>query len=678
MLVSSMIQLGVPIAESESLSAKERVKWLSDIELEACKNYFRNVFLIELEEETEAFHYMQVGSPDPEDPKKFKVSHEKQSAAFPVIFPQGGNPLNAQGVYPAPCYLMYEAHVNTMTKSDEFSKRVLLPRLKRTLTFKDWKEEALLKLAERVANILAQQVGPYMTEEKQLGILALVSSQWRGCRLIDKVEKGDLNLIHVRESKLHPDKDYYLEGKVVLEALLEARLEEAASLGKQKQAVSTFSHRSEEVVSIYNKSWPWLSPTWDAPRSIYWEETDWTPGVKIDRKNYEAYLYAAQFLKRLQVPISNPILKEMFAPADQPEAKKNMKPTSFETIYGIPIVLPILNDLPTVRYQKYEKMLKKEAKGKTLHLQVLAGMKESIVPEMDDHYRLTILYYSGDLTKGAIHIRAMLEDIIPSVAHSIQEILDELNQTELPLIQEAFGLTEKPMYRVENLPSLLGNAYGSSYLWNVLQDTLHRRPLNQRQVLRLTVKKLNELANINADWEMKQELTFLFCFQYFLSEYQEMLTISEKEEVNRLKEWKGILEDYQRGTLEEAFQTPQQIGFVSGLLLKQFGNAYYRKTSKDFVKTRVMSFGSRLTPEVIWKNGLLKCEELTGKWDLKHGANYWAVLPLLMLAFIDQEPEKNWKQKEKDLFMTAFWAGYHMYQKPAEELEKEEEQEKES
>ncbi|SDZ03247.1 hypothetical protein [Tindallia californiensis] len=667
MLVSSMIQIGMPIAESSCLSAKERVKWLSDIESDTCKNYFRNVFLVEVGETKTALQYMQVGKVDPEDQKKFIVDHLSRSSAFPVIFPQGGNPIKAQGVYPAPCYLMYEAHINGMTKIEEFREKTLMPRLKRTLTFRDWKEEELQQLAQRVCETLVQNAGAYITEEKQLGILALVNSDWKGHLLLDESKSGEKNLIRVAESKLHPGRYYYLQGEALLESLLEARLEEAATLGKQKKAISTFSHQSEEVVSIYNKSWPWLSSTWDAPKSIYWEEKDWTPGIKIDRKHYEAFLYASQFLKRIQVPISNPILKEMFAPADRPEAKRNIKPTSYETIYGIPIVLPLLDDLPSVRYQKYERMMKKEAKGKTLHLEVLAGMKESMVPEMSDHYRLTILYYSGDMTKGAIHIRAILEDIIPSVAHRIQDILAELNQKELSAIQDAFGLDKKPMYRTENLPSLLGNAYGSSYLWNALQDTLHRNPLSQRQALRLTVKKLNELANQNADWEMKQELTFLLSFQYFLSEYQNMLNISEKEEVNLLSQWKNRLSQYQKGSIDESeLQTPQQTGFTTGLFLKQFGNAYYRKTGKDFVKTRVMTFGSRLTPEVIWKNGLLKCEELTGKWDLKHAANYWSVLPPLLLAFIDQEPEKNWKQKEKDLFMTAFWAGYHMYQKPEE------------
>ena len=49
----------------------------------------------------------------------------------------------------------------------------------------------------------------------------------------------------------------------------------------------------------------------------------------------------------------------------------------------------------------------------------------------------------------------------------------------------------------------------------------------------------------------------------------------------------------------------EELGFVTGLLLKQFSNSYYRKTEKEFVKHRVMKFGSKLTPEMVWKDGVI-------------------------------------------------------------------------
>ena len=40
--------------------------------------------------------------------------------------------LNAQGIYPLPCYLMYDPHMKSMVKPDEFATKVLMPRLRST------------------------------------------------------------------------------------------------------------------------------------------------------------------------------------------------------------------------------------------------------------------------------------------------------------------------------------------------------------------------------------------------------------------------------------------------------------------------------------------------------------------------------------------------------------------
>ncbi|MDP1271129.1 hypothetical protein, partial [Klebsiella pneumoniae] len=78
-------------------------------------------------------------------------------------------------------------------------------------------------------------------------------------------------------------------GEEVLKRISEAKFYEAAELGKEKDVISTFSNKKvDEAVSIYNKSWLWLSPTWEAPRSIYWKDDEWTKGIKVDAENYEA------------------------------------------------------------------------------------------------------------------------------------------------------------------------------------------------------------------------------------------------------------------------------------------------------------------------------------------------------------------------------------------------------
>ena len=114
-------------------------------------------------------------------------------------------------------------------------------------------------------------------------------------------------------------------------------------------------------------------------------------------------------------------------------------------------------------------------------------------------------------------------------------------------------------------------------------------------------------------------------------------------------------------------RTTEELGFVTGLLLKQFSNSYHHKTDKDYIKHRVMRFGSKLTPEMVWKAGLMRCEELAAQWEMKLAGNFYRVLPHVLLALLDAD-KQNLLSKNKDEFMTAFWSGHLMYRKPIEEV----------
>jgi hypothetical protein len=388
----------------------------------------------------------------------------------------------------------------------------------------------------------------------------------------------------------------------------------------------------------------------------------------VDKASYEAFLYGAQFLKQITVPVSSSVLKEMFAPIDSVEAKKHK--TNFEQIYGVPMVLPLLDGDSKQIYSKYRRMLKtgeaQQQNTNDLHLHVLAGLRESIVPDSPDDYRVTILYYSGDLSRGAMHIRAVIEDVIPSVAREIQSILEQLKRKVLATIQETFHLPNMPVYRTETLPALLGNAFGSGYIWSSLQKTLHREPLDISRLRTSMVKKLNELANKEDEWAMRHEMVFYFAFLYFFNQY-EWRILGQKEGVKTLADWQRYLQRYEQGQISvEEMGDPEVLGFVSGLLLKQFSNSYYHKTRKDYVKHRVMRFGSKLTPAMIWHNGLQRCEELAQQWDMGLGSNFYQVLPHALLAFIEADKKKT-LTSQKDVFMTAFWAGYLIYRKKQEE-----------
>ncbi|MEZ0118840.1 UNVERIFIED_ORG: hypothetical protein ABRZ91_002797 [Heyndrickxia coagulans] len=656
MLAESIIRIGRPIANSPDLPVRERIRWLTDVESENCKNFFQNVLIVELGNDGDALSYVTVGKV--EEGKKSFIVDTNQSTSFPILYPNGGNPLNAQGVYPVPCYLMYEPHMKAMAKKEQFYQ-VLLSRLKKTVGYMKLGIEEIEAVAGRVSEILEAHHADFLTEEKQLGILMIYDERLPVyLKLSGRSDNPDE--LWIRESRLEPGKQLYLNGREALNGIIEAKFDEASTLGKEHSAVSTFTNqKTEEVVSIYNKSWLWLSPTWDMPKSIYWGKDEWTKGIKVDKKSYESYLYGTQFLKKIQVPLSNTVLKEMFSPISSVEAKKHMRAGSFEPIFGIPMVLPLLDEEADQYYQKFLRIIRnhQELKDEDLHLELLAGMKQSIVPRSSDHYRLTILYYSGDLSRGSMHIRAVIEDVIPSVAYEVQNILNRLRRRHLGQIQDLFGLEQRPVYRVETLPSLLANAYGPGYVWSMMQAVLHRERLTYRRVVSATAKRLNELANKELQWEMKQELVFYYCFAFFLNRYNERI-LNERKDVRELMDWKELYEKYRGGvvTLED-LQSIEALGFVSGLLLKQFSNSYYTKTGRDFLKHRVMKFGSKLTPEMIWKYGILRCEELAEQWDLKIGGNFREGLSQVLLGFI-QADNGNLLALQKDIFMTAFWSGY--------------------
>lgn len=660
MLAEAIIRVGRPIKNSD-MSCREKIRLLTDVNSENCKNFFRHVFLIEVTEKEIAFQLLEIGNIELKEKKEtFKVD-TKRSVSFPVFYPNGGNPLHAQGIYPLPCYLVYDPHIKAMGDKEAFKEEFLLPRINTTLGYRNMAVKDRGVLAERITEFLASKTLGIITEEdKQLGVMMIFDERQSVFHRQEK-KMDDDQFLWIGESLLFPGSHLHLDGNKTLDRIYEAKFCEAAELGQEKNAISTFSNqKTEKVVSIYNKSWLWLSPTWESPRSIYWNKDEWTKGIKVDEESYSAYLYGVQFLKEIQVPISSAVLKEMFAPITNVEAKKTMSFDSFESIYGIPLVLTLKDGDSRQLFSKYRRMLQKDNERQSdsdLQLKVLAGI-DRLVPAMEDEHRLTILYYSGDLSRGNMHIRAVIEDVIPSVASKVEKILFELEKRETRRIQEAFGVKELPVFRTQSLPTLLANAYGPGYVWQSLQAVLHKEPLRLERLRMSIARKLNELANKEDRWQMIQELVFYYSFLYFFKKYEEII-LQKQEGVNTLSDWADFKNLYGQGKLELIhLKSVEHLGFVAGLLLKQFSNSYYQKTGKDFVKQRVMKFGSKLTPEMIWKNGLLRCEELSQQWSLKLGANFRSALAVTLLGFLEKANELV---SEKDVFMTAFWSGYLMY-----------------
>lgn len=662
MLAESIIRVGEPIRDSTSISNKDRLGILTDCNSTMVKNFFQHVFLIEVEGDSMEYHFMKVGTG--EDDKSFEPD-KGRIFSYPVIATKGGSPTLPQGNYPIACYLIYNSDIKKMNHIKHMAERFIMPRLEKTVSYMEYEKEQLEGLSYRIAELLENNYEDFIEKRDQKGIIYIYDHSLSEFYSTDKREDRDSKYFHITQSQLKAGQDLYLDSDKCIENIIAAKITEAKTLGYKEQAISTFSNQLEdEVVSIYNKYWPWLSHTWEAPRSIYWGKTDFTMGIKVDVASYEAYLYGTQFLNQITLPISSSILKEMFAPSMNVEAKKNMKYSSFERIYGIPILLPLVKDNPEHVYSKYRYILDRdESKSEAdIHLELIAGI-DSTLPEINDEYRLTLLYYSGDMSRGNIHIRMIIEDVIPSIAKAIEKIVRDINKKGIPRILRFFGRDMRgKFYPLESLPSMLGNAYGPGYVWSSLQKVFNKEAIFINKVHHSIAAKLNELANKEEYMLMINELIFYYGFIEFYNRYSDEI-LKEGRKIDYMTNWEDLIEKYHAGEIQtEDLETAERLGYISGLTLKQFSNSYYHSAGHEFVRHRVMRFGSKLTPEMIWKNGLLQCQELAMQREMKLADNFRLNLSQLLLAML-KASETGILNKDKDQFMTAFWSGYLMYRK---------------
>ncbi len=661
MLAESIIRVGEPIRDSR-LSNKERLILLTDCDNQMFKNFFQHVFFIELDGDSVEYHFLKVGVGNGDN--SFQVD-KYRNYAYPIIATKGGSPTLPQGNYPIPCYIVYNSDIKKMKDAEYIAEKFVLPRLERTISYKDYQKEKLEDISYKVAYDLKDHYDEFIDEKDQNGILYIYDYSLPEFRNDKERLHEKTGFFWLTSSKLKKGEELHLDSEKCIKNIIEAKITEAKTLGHKNKAISTFSNKLEdEVVSIYNKYWPWLSHTWEAPRSIYWSKKDFTKGIKVERSSYEAYLYGTQFLNKITLPISNIILKEMFSPSMNVEAKRNVKASKFDTIYGVPIVLPLVKDNPEQRLQKYRYILetKKEKSQTDLHLELIAGI-DRVLPEIDDEYRLTLLYYSGEISKGNIHIRSIIEDVVPSVANGLEKIIKDISRREISKIAKLFRREDmRNFYPLESLPAMLGNAYGPGYVWSSLETVFSRQPIYLDRLHHSTARKLNELANKEEYHSMINELIFYYGFIIFYNRYNnEILQIGK--EVNYMADWEGLLKKYKAGEIKaENLQNVEELGFVTGLVIRQFSNSYYHSAENDFVKHRVMKFGSKLNPEMIWKNGLLQCEELAIQRDMGLAENFRPNLSQVLLATLEAD-RKDLLNKYRDKYMTAFWSGYLMYKK---------------
>ena len=303
-------------------------------------------------------------------------------------------------------------------------------------------------------------------------------------------------------------------------------------------------------------------------------------------------------------------------------------------------------------------------------LAAITGIQATLPEELcSDHYRLSMVYYTE--SNAEIHLRAVVEDVLPSVTVKLQEIIDLALQQVVP-VRKALGLKGEGWVaeRYGSLPYLLVRAYGGCYLWTVLSEVLHRRPLSGRRFAAGAASRMNGLAKESllgpsetargqAWYDLREEVYFYALFRKFLLDYSGKILSKGGDDLSDWRELQALLTD--KPAEEMAFAGPEEIGFAAGYLVRHFGRWYYGKLEKDFMRHRVMTFGSDLRPEDIWKRALSRFQEYGSKLDLHITDDFRRRAAIVECEYRRLRPAI---EKQKAEFMAAFWSGYALALSP--------------
>ncbi|MEA4884838.1 MAG: hypothetical protein VB144_14495 [Clostridia bacterium] len=712
MLIESLIRLGRPLVAGGS-NADEIVKQITDVAQDRAARFFSNVFAIEIdpspgEFSAAALPTQQWGEYQPISPTSKKtrfVTDLTRAVGAPFVLPMGGNPTLAQGAYGVPVYPIYSHTVSSIAQaqSDDDAAKLagdfVALRAQRTSTLK-LTDSQLTIIGKRLAEAV-RSLG-ITTDDKTapdgLVILAVLTPNGPFSRM-DRMPIPGSGKALVGNSMLHPGAYIVTDLDKVVEPFWAAKIEEGATGGELTgvDAVCSVCGSTGHVVSSYCKAWPWMSPTWEPPFAAVWAAEK--KGNDIDRmvygialcdSCYKALTYGANVFLKLAARIDNWLVKELFSPSASPGGKETARQSAnVESILGSAIALPILDRFIDDPHKQQmfvttvgELLSRDRAKSREeRHLKAITGL-ECYLPEGFDRddFRLTVTYFSGSVSKGDIHLRSTIEDVIPSTAIELTRIVRKASYMAEPLISAVKGreATDKEMgyllSRYGSLPYMLATAYGGPYLWSSLSRALHREPLSRSRFIMNSALRMSAAARHGAGGStgnqqqararLQDEVMFYLAFREFLGEYEKKLSGGSKEgDVQAMRDWRELVRMMSSGAPADMhFGDSEELGFACGYLTGLFSRQYWIKTKvgdrgKDFLKHRVMTFGTDLTPSVLYSRGLARMEELSRRLDFHLSEDFRTRLGI---ALAEYPRMKDVVARDPHSFIAAFWSGYNL------------------
>ncbi len=279
-----------------------------------------------------------------------------------------------------------------------------------------------------------------------------------------------------------------------------------------------------------------------------------------------------------------------------------------------------------------------------------------------DNYRLSMVYYSQ--ANADIQLRAVVEDVLPSVVARLQEILRDALQLAALIHKElGFQVANWEIERYGSLPYILIRAYGGCYLWQTMAEILHCRSLNWGRFIAGVAARMNGYAKLmvlgqgssasGSYRNLKDEVCLYLIFRFFYQAYNEQVL---KRGGKELCDWREMRNKIAVDEPEHiSFSNLEELGFAAGYLVRRFGCQYYAKLQKDFMRHRVMNFGSSLKPDDIWRRALSRFQEYALKLDLGLPKDFCRRAAVVECEYRRQRKDV---EKHKDEFIGAFWSGY--------------------
>jgi len=661
------------------ISPGEILRQVSDVSAVNARGFLANVFVVEIdllgaEVKIEALPVQEWGEyqlQSPESKKQVFVQDVDRAVGTPFVIPSG-NPLKPQGRYGMPAYLVYDKHFQAFTKDAGELKKYLSGRLNRTIAV-----ELTEARIDEIANKLHKITAKVYKETKLLGLIVLAVLEKDGpFQLHDTMPVGDSSRSYLGPSVIHKGKHLVADLELIKERFWEAKLAEGAEMGEREgeEAVCYFCGQEDSVVSSYCKAWRWFTPTWKCPLPVSMKPEELVETIALCPACYGALTYGANLFNKLTKPLDYWLTKELFSPSATAAGKEMSRRGNPESIAGCAYALPVLDNFLEDEDDRLgfidgvRTMLGRKPRGNKMdvHLGELTGFDMFLPQEMDaDEYRLTIMYYSGDVGRGDIHLRATIEDVMPSVARQLKKITGNISDFAVDLAASLqYEVSEKYQgflkRRYSSLPYLLTTAYGAPYTWKMLSTVLHRGDISRRPFLSNVSRRMNELSRKLPDGfhELRSEVVFYLSFSEFLKKYSDAVAL---ETGNGGYEWMRDWREFQgmvaEGPMNDiVINDPEELGFAAGHLVRLFARQYWHASNgNDFLKHRVMTFGSSLTPDVIWKRALSRMDEYARKLNMKISDDLRQRYAVVLMEY---SRLKNETHKERDAFMAAFWAGY--------------------